>query len=83
MTVISQRAVMLPGSENVLDDFFARIGRPRRPDEPAPDPFPLRLMSTTSSEAPSSRRSHLKTRSQAGRISRHDGRIILPVNISP
>ena len=40
MTVISQRAVMLPGSENVLDDFFARIGRPRRPDEPAPDPFP-------------------------------------------
>ena len=32
--------VMLPGGENGLDDFFARIGRPRRPGEPAPEPFP-------------------------------------------
>jgi mannose-6-phosphate isomerase-like protein (cupin superfamily) len=31
--------VMLPGGENGLDDFFARIGRPRRPGEPAPEPF--------------------------------------------
>lgn len=32
--------VMLPGGENGLDDFFARIGRPRTPGEPAPAPFP-------------------------------------------
>jgi mannose-6-phosphate isomerase-like protein (cupin superfamily) len=32
--------VMLPGGENGLDDFFARIGRPRRPGEPVPEPFP-------------------------------------------
>jgi mannose-6-phosphate isomerase-like protein (cupin superfamily) len=32
--------VMLPGGENGLDDFFARIGRPRKPGEPAPAPFP-------------------------------------------
>ena len=32
--------VMLPGGPNGLDDFFARIGRPRRPGEPAPEPFP-------------------------------------------
>jgi mannose-6-phosphate isomerase-like protein (cupin superfamily) len=32
--------VMLPGGQNGLDDFFARIGRPRRPGEPAPEPFP-------------------------------------------
>lgn len=32
--------VMLPGGANGLDDFFARIGRPRRPGEPAPEPFP-------------------------------------------
>jgi mannose-6-phosphate isomerase-like protein (cupin superfamily) len=32
--------VMLPGGENGLDDFFARIGRPRQPGEPAPAPFP-------------------------------------------
>lgn len=31
--------VMLPGGEDGLDDFFARIGRPRRPGEPAPEPF--------------------------------------------
>ncbi len=32
--------VMLPGGPNGLDDFFARIGRPRKPGEPAPEPFP-------------------------------------------
>jgi mannose-6-phosphate isomerase-like protein (cupin superfamily) len=32
--------VMLPGGEDGLDDFFARIGRPRTPGEPAPAPFP-------------------------------------------
>lgn len=32
--------VMLPGGEPGLDDFFARIGRARRPGEPAPEPFP-------------------------------------------
>jgi mannose-6-phosphate isomerase-like protein (cupin superfamily) len=32
--------VMLPGGDNGLDDFFARIGRPRKPGEPAPEPFP-------------------------------------------
>lgn len=32
--------VMLPGGANGLDDFFARIGRPRTPGEPAPAPFP-------------------------------------------
>lgn len=32
--------VMLPGGSDGLDDFFARIGRPRRPGEPAPEPFP-------------------------------------------
>jgi hypothetical protein len=31
---------MLPGGENGLDDFFARIGRPRKPGEPALAPFP-------------------------------------------
>jgi mannose-6-phosphate isomerase-like protein (cupin superfamily) len=31
--------VMLPGGAGGLDDFFARIGRPRRPGEPAPEPF--------------------------------------------
>jgi mannose-6-phosphate isomerase-like protein (cupin superfamily) len=31
--------VMLPGGKCGLDDFFARIGRPRRPGEPAPEPF--------------------------------------------
>ena len=31
--------VMLPGGDGGLDDFFARIGRPRRPGEPAPEPF--------------------------------------------
>lgn len=31
--------VMLPGGDNGLDDFFARIGRQRRPGEPAPKPF--------------------------------------------
>lgn len=31
--------VMLPGGADGLDDFFARIGRPRRPGEPAPEPF--------------------------------------------
>ncbi len=30
---------MLPGGANGLDAFFARIGRPRRPGEPAPEPF--------------------------------------------
>jgi mannose-6-phosphate isomerase-like protein (cupin superfamily) len=32
--------VMMPGGEDGLDDFFARIGRARRPGEPAPEPFP-------------------------------------------
>jgi mannose-6-phosphate isomerase-like protein (cupin superfamily) len=32
--------VMLPGGEGGLDDFFARIGRRRRPGERAPEPFP-------------------------------------------
>ena len=32
--------VMLPGGDDGLDDFFARIGRPRTPGEPAPAPFP-------------------------------------------
>jgi|DewCreStandDraft_4_1066084.scaffolds.fasta_scaffold00150_115 mannose-6-phosphate isomerase-like protein (cupin superfamily) len=32
--------VMVPGGENGLDEFFARIGRPRSPGEPAPAPFP-------------------------------------------
>ena len=32
--------VMLPGGDRGLDDFFARIGRPRTPGEPAPAPFP-------------------------------------------
>jgi gentisate 1,2-dioxygenase len=32
--------VMMPGGDQGLDDFFARIGRPRRPGEPAPAPFP-------------------------------------------
>jgi len=32
--------VMVPGGPHGLDDFFARIGRPRTPGEPAPDPFP-------------------------------------------
>jgi mannose-6-phosphate isomerase-like protein (cupin superfamily) len=32
--------VMLPGGDGGLDDFFARIGRPRTPGEPAPEPFP-------------------------------------------
>lgn len=31
--------VMVPGGKNGLDDFFARIGRPREPGEPAPEPF--------------------------------------------
>jgi mannose-6-phosphate isomerase-like protein (cupin superfamily) len=31
--------VMIPGGDNGLDDFFARIGRPRKPGEPAPEPF--------------------------------------------
>jgi quercetin dioxygenase-like cupin family protein len=31
--------VMVPGGANGLDDFFARIGRPRTPGEPAPAPF--------------------------------------------
>jgi mannose-6-phosphate isomerase-like protein (cupin superfamily) len=31
--------VMLPGGAGGLDDFFARIGRPRRPGEPPPEPF--------------------------------------------
>ena len=29
--------VLMPGG---LEDFFAAIGRPRRPGEPAPEPFP-------------------------------------------
>jgi hypothetical protein len=29
--------VMVPGG---LDRYFAEIGRPRRPGEPAPEPFP-------------------------------------------
>jgi mannose-6-phosphate isomerase-like protein (cupin superfamily) len=32
--------MMLPGGDGGLDDFFARIGRPRTPGEPAPSPFP-------------------------------------------
>ena len=32
--------VMMPGGDAGLDDFFARIGRPRQPGEPAPEPFP-------------------------------------------
>jgi len=32
--------VMLPGGDGGLDDFFARIGRPRTSGEPAPEPFP-------------------------------------------
>jgi mannose-6-phosphate isomerase-like protein (cupin superfamily) len=32
--------VMIPGGGGGLDDFFARIGRPRTPGEPAPAPFP-------------------------------------------
>jgi mannose-6-phosphate isomerase-like protein (cupin superfamily) len=32
--------VMIPGGAHGLDDFFARIGRPRLPGEPAPEPFP-------------------------------------------
>jgi mannose-6-phosphate isomerase-like protein (cupin superfamily) len=31
--------VMIPGGANGLDDFFARIGRPRSAGEPAPAPF--------------------------------------------
>jgi mannose-6-phosphate isomerase-like protein (cupin superfamily) len=31
---------MIPGGDDGLDDFFARIGRPRKPGEPAPEPFP-------------------------------------------
>lgn len=31
--------VMIPGGADGLDDFFARIGRPRKPGEPAPEPF--------------------------------------------
>ena len=31
--------VMMPGGDDGLDDFFARIGRSRRPGEPAPEPF--------------------------------------------
>jgi mannose-6-phosphate isomerase-like protein (cupin superfamily) len=31
--------VMMPGGDAGLDDFFARIGRPRTPGEPAPEPF--------------------------------------------
>ena len=30
---------MMPGGDDGLDDFFARIGRPRKPGEPAPEPF--------------------------------------------
>lgn len=37
---LSMMWVMLPGGPNGLDDFFARIGRPRTPGEPAPEPFP-------------------------------------------
>ena len=29
--------LIMPGG---LDDFFAEIGRPRSPGEPAPEPFP-------------------------------------------
>jgi len=29
--------VLMPGG---LEDFFEAIGRPRRPGEPAPEPFP-------------------------------------------
>jgi mannose-6-phosphate isomerase-like protein (cupin superfamily) len=32
--------VMIPGGGAGLDDFFARIGRPRAPGEPPPEPFP-------------------------------------------
>jgi mannose-6-phosphate isomerase-like protein (cupin superfamily) len=32
--------VMMPGGDDGLDDFFARIGRPRAPGEPEPAPFP-------------------------------------------
>lgn len=32
--------VMVPGGDNGLDDFFARIGRPRKPGDPTPEPFP-------------------------------------------
>ncbi|MCX8102303.1 MAG: cupin domain-containing protein [Geminicoccaceae bacterium] len=32
--------VMIPGGPHGLDAFFARIGRPRTPGEPAPEPFP-------------------------------------------
>jgi len=32
--------VMIPGGDDGLDDFFARIGRARKPGEPAPEPFP-------------------------------------------
>ena len=31
--------VMMQGGDDGLDDFFARIGRPRRAGEPAPAPF--------------------------------------------
>ena len=31
--------VMVPGGDDGLDDFFARIGRHRKPGEPAPEPF--------------------------------------------
>jgi hypothetical protein len=31
---------MIPGGDDGLDDFFARIGRTRKPGEPAPEPFP-------------------------------------------
>ena len=31
--------VMIPGGDDGLDDFFARIGRARKPGEPAPEPF--------------------------------------------
>lgn len=31
--------VMTPGGEGGLDDFFARIGHPRTPGEPSPEPF--------------------------------------------
>lgn len=32
--------VMIPGGPHGLDAFFAAIGRPRTPGEPAPEPFP-------------------------------------------
>ncbi len=32
--------VLMPGGRNGLHDFFRDIGRPRRPGEPAPEPFP-------------------------------------------